>query len=107
MALLNGGHELHERLGWRVPGECFARAVVEQVSNGVEAVLIEDRQISPLGQKLPQKAVGVLATSLLPRAVRIAEIHSDVCITSQLPVAVHLPSLIVGQALTKGGQQPD
>lgn len=66
----DGEHELAEGLCWRVPVQCLPGSVVHQIGDAVERLLIVNRQVRPLRQKLPQQAVGILAGAALPGTVR-------------------------------------
>lgn len=98
------GHALHQlgkRLNRAAPVQRLARAVVQQVSDRIERLLVMHRQVRALGQELAQQPVGVLAAALLPRAVRVAEIHADVGVARQLLMLAHLAPLVVGERLAK------
>jgi len=75
------------------------RSVVQAVGDGIEFVLAVDAQVRALGQVLAQKAVGVLAGTALPGAVRIAEVHPHPGVQRQLLMPAHLLALVVGEAV--------
>jgi len=60
------------------------------------------RQVTALGQELPQQAIGVLASATLPGAVRVAEVHPDIRRPGQLAMAGHLLALVISQGLAQG-----
>ncbi len=79
-----------------------ARSVVEQVGNRIEFLLAVHRQIRALGQVLADQAVGVLAGTALPVAVRVTEVHHHAGVGRQFGVACHLLALVVCQRLAHG-----
>lgn len=94
------GQHLSEHLQRREPLVRGTRMGIHALGNGVELRLQVDRQIGALGQVLAQQAIGVLAGAALPRAVRVAEIHTYTgSRRAQLGVPCHLPALVVGERL--------
>src|ERR1035437_3496585 len=57
----------------------LARAHVEVTRDHVETGLSVDREVGALRKILPQKTVRVFVRPALPRTLRIAEVHADVC----------------------------
>src|SRR6202051_5409291 len=80
-----------------------ARSAVEAVGDGIEFVLTVDREVSTLGQILPQQPVGVLAGTALPWTVRIAEVHAHAGGGAELMMPGHFLTLVVGEALAQWG----
>src|SRR6056297_3124355 len=65
-------------------------------------------EIRALGEVLAEKTVGVLVTSALPWALRVAEVDLEAGIDPKLCVLSHLCTLIPGQGTTQvGGQAAD
>lgn len=100
--LADGSHEFLKRLVGRIPVQRLAGPVVHQVGNGIERILVVHAQVGALGQELAQQAVGVLAAALLPRAVRVAEVHPHASRSGELLVPGHLLALVIGERLTHG-----
>lgn len=63
----NTPHEFCEDLNGAAPVQCLTWPVVEQISNGIERILVVHRQVGALGQHLAQQSVGVFTGSSLPR----------------------------------------
>src|SRR6202049_4745744 len=80
-----------------------ARSAVGAVGDGIEFVLTVNREVSTLGQILPQQPVGVLAGTALPWTVRIAEVHAHAGGGAELLMAGHFLTLVVGEALAQWG----
>lgn len=91
-------HGLVDHDGW-VEAVDGARAVVEQIGNGIELLLAVHRQVCALGQELADQPVGVLAGATLPGAVRVTEVHHHARVGGQFGVTRHLLALVVGQGL--------
>lgn len=91
-------HKVSEGLNGAAPVEGLAGSVVQQVSNGVQCLLVMDRQIRALGQHLAQQPVGVFAGATLPGAVGVAEVHPDVGGSGQFAMPGHLLALVVGES---------
>ncbi len=63
---------------WRLERQRLARSFVELAGYLVQMCLGVDREVCPLGEVLPQEAIGVLVGTALPGALRIAEVNIDV-----------------------------
>jgi len=102
LSLLSGAlHQLAEGLNGAAPVQRLPWLVVHQIGDGVQRLLVVDRQVGALGQHLAQQPVGVLAGPALPGAVRITEVHADVGIARQLSMPRHLAALVAGQRLAQ------
>ena len=100
--LADGRHDALESLVGTVPSQRLPGSVVHQVGNRVQRILVMHRQIGALGQELAQQSVGVLATALLPRTVRIAKVHLHARGLTERLVPRHLSALVVGERFTQG-----
>ena len=80
-----------------IPVQRFPEPAVHQVGNPTELLVAVDRQVRPLGQELPNKAIGVLVGASLSRAVRNTEIHRNPCICAELLVMANLFAPVIGQ----------
>jgi hypothetical protein len=69
--------------------QSFARPFVDLARHLVQMGLAVHRQVGPLGEVLPEQAIGVLVGTALPRTLRIAEVNIDVCRQAK-------PSVIAG-----------
>ena len=58
----------------RLERQGLARSFIELAGHPVQVCLGVDRQVRPLGEVLPQQAIGVLVGAALPGALRIAEV---------------------------------
>jgi hypothetical protein len=100
---LNGlGQHRNEHLQRRAKRRRGVRPVVEAVGNRVEFVLTVSRHTDALGQVRAQQPVGILASSALARALRIAEVAPHAAVGGQLAVTAHLAALVIGEALAQG-----
>jgi hypothetical protein len=81
---------------WKV---CW-RPAAEVVGDGIEVILTVGREISVLGQIPAPQAVGVLAGSTLPRAVRLAKVDPHTGRDAEFLVARHLLALVIREALS-------
>src|SRR5271154_1058496 len=84
----------------RVECMCGTRPAVETIGHGVEVILTVDREVSALGQILAQQAVGVLAGTALPGAVRVAEVDLHACRGAEFLVPRHLLALVIREGLS-------
>lgn len=64
--------------------------------------MVMDAKSCPLRRELAQQPIGVLATTTLPRIVRVAEAHFHASGLGQLPVTCHFLALIVDERLSHG-----
>ena len=82
-----------------LPVERRAGTPVEAVGDAIEVGLGMHREVGALGKVLTQQAVGVLAGTALPGAVRVAEIDLHAGLRSEFGVSGHLGAAVIGQAL--------
>lgn len=71
------------------------RSVIEQVSDGVQRLLVMNRQILALGKHLAQQPIGALAGASLPGAVWVTKVHADVHVADQLTMPAHLFASVI------------
>ncbi len=83
----------------RVESVDSARAVVEQVGNGIEQVLAVNRQVGALERVLANQQVGVLAGSPLSGSERGVKVHYHAGVGGQVGMTSHFLSLVVGLGL--------
>ena len=81
--------------------QALARTVVDFIGNGIELLLAVDRQVCALWQVLAHQPVHVLIGATLPGAMRVAKVHSNARVLTELFVHRHLPALVIGHALAQ------
>jgi len=93
--------QFQELLRGRLPAKRHPGPPVQLGGNIVKLLVRVDGQVRPLGEVLPQKAVGVLVGAPLPRRVRVAEENLQVKLLAYLAVERKLGALIPGQRFPK------
>src|ERR1700733_14983658 len=79
----------------------LARPPIELAGYPVQMCLGVDRQVCPLGEVLPQQAVGVLVGAALPGALRIAKVYGDVGCQCETPMIRKLLATVPGQGFVQ------
>jgi len=80
--------------------------VVDVAGEGVEVVLVGDREVGALSEPAADEAVEVLVDGPLPGRVRIGEVDGDASGVFEVGSSRHLPALIPGQGVVVGVGQP-
>lgn len=93
-------HQLSEYLNRTQPVKSRARSDVQQIRKFVQFLLGLLGQVGSLGQKLADKAVGVLVGSTLPWVVRVSKVNSNPRLLSELGVPGHFLALVIRNAFT-------
>lgn len=93
-------HQLSEYLDRTKPAKSLAWSDVQQIRKLVQLLLGVLGQVSSLGQKLADTAVGVLVGAALPGAVRISKVNSDARLLSEFGVFGHFLTLVIRHAFT-------
>lgn len=91
--------EIHKDLQRRLEPQSFSGPGIKLKGDGVQVVLTEHRQVSPLGHVLSQEAIGVLIDSSLPGAMWIGEVNRRPGLLGDLSMTHQLAPLIVGERL--------
>lgn len=95
------GHHLRHHFNWALVIKALAGPNVELIGDRVQLFLAYTRQIDTFEQVLAYQTVDVFVTDALPRAVRIAEIHSHVSALSDFCMTCHFPALVVSERFTR------
>ena len=97
-------HQLSEYLNRTLPVKSRAWSDVQQIRKLVQFLLGLLGQVGSLGQKMADKAVGVLVGvlvgSTLPWVVRVSKVNSNPRLLSELGVPGHFLALVIRNAFT-------
>jgi hypothetical protein len=81
--------------------EGLSRATIQLGGDRVQGGLVELAQVAALGEVLAEQAVGVLVSSALPGAARVAEVDLDAGLDGELLMFGHLSFGITDRAELK------
>ena len=88
-------HQLSEYLNRTLPVKSRAWSDVQQIRKLVQFLLGLLGQVGSLGQKMADKAVGVLVGSTLPWVVRVSKVNSNPRLLSEFGVPGHFLALVI------------